>query len=255
MQLTDHVRWLRDERGNATSSLRRKIATLKGFFGHAVTCGWIVSSPAASLAYPPPRRAPIICLDAAEAELVLAQAAHDPAWHALVLLLLDCGLKRDEVLALRAHDLALSRDAGEGHVTIRRTADSKRLRYRNVPLTARTCNALLRLLSVPLPGGRLFSLSVRGVNFVVETVGRKAEFARARKLTPEILRDTFAVGEMLRWMSVEREMATRGTPPDELARLQREHDREVLQVLGLSRYSDAAPRYRAAAAALPACAI
>src|SRR5262249_4699008 len=114
-------------------------------------------------------------------------------------------------------------------------------------LPPRPHTALARLLTAPLPGERLFSLSVRGVNFVVETVGERAKTTRIRKLTPEILRDTFAVNEMQRRLAGENARAESGLPERELDRIRREHDRGLLELLGLSRYSDMATRYRLAA--------
>jgi site-specific recombinase XerD len=245
-QLAAHVRWLRTERRNGSASLRRKIATFKTFFRHAVAAGWITDSPAESLPYPALTRPPIVTLESHELEAVLAAGAHDRAWHALALLLADAGLKRDEVLALEAEDLYLAADPSDSRVTVRHSSQAKRVRRRSVPLTPRAHFALARLLSAPLPGGPLFSISIRGVNFVVETIGRRAGISRLKKLTPEILRDTFAVHAMAALMREETAAAERGATPRELDRLRVGHDVQVLQALGVSRYSDMAGRYRAA---------
>jgi integrase len=246
--LADHVRWLRTERHNGTASLRRKIATLKTFFRHAVAVGWLTTNPADSLAYPPPHRPPVVALNPTEVEAVIAAAAPDLAWHAVVLLFVDAGLKRDEVLALRTEDLYLAREPGESQLTVRHAAQAKRVRRRSVPLTPRAHFALARLLSAPLPGGPLLSISVRGVNFVVETVGHRAQITRLKKLTPDLLRDTFAVRAVEDRVGREAAAAERGATARELDRLRANHDLQVLQLLGLSRNSDMALRYRAAAA-------
>jgi integrase len=247
-QLKAHVRWLRVERRNGSASLRRKIATLKTFFRFTVASGWLPESPAAVLVYPPPQRPRIVALDPGEVESVVTAAANDPSWHALLLLLLDAGLKRDEALALQAEDLYLAREPGDSRVVVRHAAQAKRVRRRSVPLTPRAHFALVRLLQAPFPGGPLFSISVRGVNFVVETVGRRAGIARLKKLTPEILRDTFAVRTMRQRVDAEIAAQEGGASARELDRLRSKNDLEVLQLLGLSRYSDMATRYRAVAA-------
>ncbi|HZS02618.1 MAG TPA: site-specific integrase [Chloroflexota bacterium] len=246
-QVAEHVRWLRTVRHNGTSSLRRKIATLKTFFRYAVEASWLVSSPAEGIPYPPLKRSAMVVLTDTEIEAVVQAASHDPAWHALLLLLADAGLKRDEVLALQAEDLYLAREPSDSRVTVRHTSQAKRARRRSVPLTPRTHFALARLLKAPLPGGLLFSISVRGVNFVVETAGRRAGITRLKKLTPEMLRDTFAVRQMRRRIEEETAASVRGATPRELERLRARHDEQVLQMLGLSRYSEMAARYRAAA--------
>ena len=160
-----------------------------------------------------------------------------------------CGLKRDEVLALQTEDLYLAREAGNSRVTVRHASQAQRVRRRSVPLTPRAHFALLRLLQAPLPGGPLFSISVRGVNFVVETLGRRAQIVRIKKLTPEILRDSFAVRAMRNRIETESVATSRGATARELSRLRGQHDVQLLQLLGLSRYSDMAARYRAAATA------
>ncbi len=246
--LAAHVQWLRGHRHNGTASVRRKIATLKGCFRHAQASGWLASDPALGLIYPPPARAPVISLSGTELDGVVAEAGHDPIWYALVLLLADAGLKRDEVLAMRATDLSLAAEPTQSRINVRHTSQSKRLRRRSVPVTARAHGALARLLTAPLPGEQLFSLSVRGVNFVVETVGQRAGITRVRKLTPEMLRDTFAVRQMEIYLALEAARAANGASERESDRLRREHDRALLQLLGLSRYSDMAARYRLAAA-------
>jgi integrase len=227
--------------------LRRKIATIKTFCRFAVASGWLAESPASPLIYPPPQRPPILALDARETESVLASGAHDPTWHALAILFVDTGLKRDEVLALRAEDLYLARDPGDSLVTVRHAAQAKRVRRRTVPLTPRAHFALSRLLRAPLPGGPLFTISVRGVNFVVETLGRRAGISRLKKLTPEMLRDTFAVRRMQQYIQAETAAATLGATPRDLEKLRLNNDLALLQMLGLSRQSDTALRYREAA--------
>jgi site-specific recombinase XerD len=244
--LRAHIQWLEDQRHNRSSSLRRKIATIKGFFTYAHASDWCATDAARGLVYPPLSRTPLVVLTRNELDDVIA-AAGDPVWYALVLLLVDAGLKRDELLALQPHDLLLARDPSQSRVIIRHTAQSKRLRRRALPLTPRLHAALTRLLVVPLPNARLFDLSVRGVNFIVETVGQRARLARLRKLTPEILRDTFAVREMETRVRQEQDEAAAGASRDVVARLCKQHDLEVLELLGLSRHSEMALRYRAAA--------
>jgi integrase len=209
----------------------------------------VAFNPAEPIPYPPPVRLTIICLTASEREAVIAHAGHDPIWCALVLLLVDAGLKRDEVRALRAEDILIGRAPADSRIVVRHSSESNRVRRRTVTVTPHLHSALKRLLTAPLPGGHMIGLSVRGVNFVVETIGRRAGVTRVKKLTPEILRDTFAVNAMRERVQVECQRASEGASAEQLARAQREHDREVLAMLGLSRLSDMAARYRSAVAA------
>jgi integrase len=225
--------------------LRRKIASLKGLFRYAQANGWLLTDPATTLVYPPPHRPSIVALRPAE-DAAVVDAASDPLWRVLVLLFLDCGLKRDEVLALRAEDILLGRGPQASLVNVRRAADAQRARARSLAVTARLHDALTALLTQPLPGRQIVDLSVRGVNFVVETIGHRAALSRIPTLTPEILRDTFAVRSMAHYVEEERRLAGQGATPRTLARVRSQHDQELLQALGLSRQSDGPARYRRA---------
>ena len=90
-QLAAHVRWLRTDRHNGSSTLRRKIATLKMFFRHGVVAGWIAESPAETIPYPPLQRASLVALTPNEIEAVIGAGDHDPTWHAIALLFVDAG--------------------------------------------------------------------------------------------------------------------------------------------------------------------
>lgn len=245
--LQEHVRWLQTSRNNRAASLRRKIASLKGLFRHAHAAGWIAADPAAGLIYPPPVRPAVVALREDEEAAAVAAASHDPVWLALVLLLLDCGLKRDEVLALRCDDVQLGQSCSASHLTVRRAARAKRTRRRSLAVSQRLYGALARLVAQPLPGTHLVDLSVRGVNFVVETIGHRAGIERLPKLTPEILRDTFAVRLAARWEDEEQRQADAGANARQLLRLRKQHDLALLADLGLSAGSDMAGRYRQAA--------
>lgn len=252
--LQSHLHWLQTSRNNHTSSLRRKIASLKGLFRHAQGSGWLPTDPAATLVYPPPHRPSIVALRPAEEAAVIA-AATDPLRLALVLLFLDCGLKRDEVLALRAEDVLLGQHPESSLVSVRRASRAQRPRARSLRVTERLRSALSTLLATPLPGRQVVDLSVRGVNFVVETTGHRAGLTRVPTLTPEILRDTFAVRSMADYLDRERRLVDERATPRTLARARAQHDHELLEALGLSRQSDGPARYRRAAEELRAAAI
>jgi len=249
--LQSHLHWLQTSRNNHTSSLRRKIASLKGLFRHVQGSGWLATDPAATLVYPPPHRLSIVALRPAEEAAAIA-ATSDPLWLALVLLFLDCGLKRDEVLALRAEDVLLGQNTESSLISVRRAAHAQRARVRALRVTERLRTALTALLGSPLPGRQVVDLSVRGVNFVVETIGHRAGLTRVPTLTPEILRDTFAVRSMADYLERERRLVDQRATPRTLAKARAQHDHELLEALGLSRQSDGPARYRRAAEELRA---
>jgi site-specific recombinase XerD len=226
--------WLVRQQGNRPSSIRRKTSTVKKFFQFLVTQGIVPSDPSERLAYPALATDSSAILTLEQAEAVIG-AATQPSWRVLIGLLRDCGLKRDEVVALRWDDVEL--DPPSPRVHVRHRADSKRTRRRTLALPDRVANAIK---SMPCTDGRLLDLSARGVDFIVETCGRRAGVENGRKVTPQMLRDTFALERVAAFRQIEQAIE------DQSSRLMRirEHDRILLRELGLSDHSIAAARYR-----------
>jgi integrase len=177
----------------------------------------------------------------AEVERLLEQAA-TAAHRALLLCMIDAGMKRDELLALRVSDLALG-DRAEGTLTVQRGLATKRVRTRTVPLTTRLAEALTHQARGLGLDDQLFPLSTRGVDYIVREAGTRAELGNTGSLTPQRLRDTCAV----RWMHQRliRELAE--PEVDATRRLEAEHDRELAELLGLAPESLSVERYRRAA--------
>jgi integrase len=256
--LADHVARLRSERRNTPRSLRRKIAIVKSFFRWLHGQGYLATDPSAGLAYPaaPPRNPPFLWPE--EAVRLVDAALSNSYWLAMVLTMLDAGLKRDELLALHVDDLLLpspragtSAEArGHGYLTVRRSAAASRPRPRTLPLTRRLATALRRYLAEHAPADRLFPATARGVNFIVETCGQRAGLTRFRRVTPQMLRDSFGAWAMAERMAREREALERATSDAEVARLRERHNQEVADLLGLHDEVTATARYRALAAEL-----
>src|SRR5439155_10807222 len=96
---------------------------------------------------------------------------------------------------------------------------------------------------------RLFELSPRGVDYVVEACGRLAAIRPRGKVTPQLLRDTFGVRRATEQALIERAAEARGSSSAELLALRTEHDARLLRLLGLSPASGVARRYRGAVGA------
>lgn len=233
---------LRRDRANGTASLRRKVATLKSFFRFARREGQRRDDPSATLPYPAPEEHEVEPLSDEQVERLLAEAP-GVAHRALFLLMLEAGLKREEVLALQVQDIGLEQG---GAVQVSRALAAKRARARAVPLGGRLRAALEEHLRELGPADPLFPLSTRGVDFVVREAGKRAGVPPVGSLTPQRLRDTFAV----RWLAERRRRERREPGPDARRRLEAGHDRELLELLGLSPATLAAGRYRRAAGRL-----
>lgn len=252
-QLRQFIAWVRVSRANAPNSLRRKVATLKNFFGYWHDEGLFSSNIADTLPYPEAYLALPEFLEDDAVERLLAAASDNAFWRTVVLLMLDAGLKRDEILALRQADLNLDHsESNNNYLVVRETDAAKRLRSRKLPMTPRLYHTLIEHLPSG-PGAigesRILDISVRGVNFIVETCGRRAAIVtRKPRLTPQVLRETFAVRQMRLRISEERRRTLDGWSEAACQLLALRHDTEVLGLLGLSEDPDTARRYRQLAA-------
>ncbi len=246
-QLRLFVRWLATDRGNKPSSVRRKIATLKSFSRFLFESGQLSSDVAARLAYPPARLQLPPALNAEDAQRLLRAALeHSLAWGCVVGLLLETGIKRDELLALQRDDVVLAvDDPRDSFIRLRRRREAQRTRLRTVPVSTRLHSILgEQILVRPLDGQRLFQLSARGVDFIVESCGHLAGLKVPAKVTPQLLRDTFAIRRMTECLQRERALAARDPDEEALKSARSEHNQQLLHLLGLSPGSAVAQRYR-----------
>lgn len=242
--------WLRHERQNDPRSLRRKVASVKAFFSYLRNTGIRDDDPAEMLVYPSSQPHLPEFLETDEASRLVA-AAERPLWRALVLTLLETGLKRDEVLALHPADVYIDPAAPErGYLTVRATNQARRVRTRTLPLSPRLASELRRQIQTGA-GERIFPISVRAVNTIVETCGQRAGIHKRGPISPQMLRDTFAVHEVRRRVLEEDRARRAGATDRDLAALRLRHDLEVCDLLGLtpSPTNDPIARYRVLAAA------
>lgn len=243
--LRRYVAWLGGERGNDSRSLRRKIASVKGLYRWLASQEIVRENPAARLVYPALQPSPPEILEDAEAERLLA-VAERPLWRAVLLTLLDCGLKRDELLALHPADVYLDPENDEkSSLTIRATKDAHRVRARTLRLSPRLAECLRGYLAAT-PGDLAFPISVRMVNAIVEICGERSGVRKRGTISPQMLRDTFAAGEVRRRAAVEESRRHQGASPAELTLLRQQHDAEVTDLLGLTPgpLNDPIARYR-----------
>jgi site-specific recombinase XerD len=248
-QLRAFVQWLSSERGNGVSSLRRKIATLKAYSRFLHHNGYITTDVAARLAYPRAHiRPPGALADAESQRLLQAAAEHSPLWTAIVALLLETGIKRDELLALQRADLVLDPESPrDSFLRLRRRHQAERTRLRTVPVSEALFLVMRDYLaSIPIRQARLFPLTPRGVDFVVETCGARAAIDSTGKTTPQRLRDSYAIRLLATFVAAEDALATAGADEPGLQQLRAAHDAELLRLLGLSPDSSAVQRYRRA---------
>jgi site-specific recombinase XerD len=249
--------WLARQQGNGVGSLRRKTSTVKHFFRQLHADDVLQFDPSAELVYPAPLEQDRVPLTVAELD-ALVQAAGTPHWRALMLCLVDTGLKRDELVALRTDDIELPPTAPPpGRLHVRHRRATRRVRQRTLALSERLAAALAVVLpsqGTAMTGtdgeaGSVFGLSARGVDFAVETCGRRAGVRLEQKITPQMVRDGFAAARMGTLLARESEMIAE---PAVHRAARREHDRLLVRDLGLSDRSALPERYRRLLAGLQA---
>jgi site-specific recombinase XerD len=243
--LRSFISWVRLERQNNPTSVRRKVASLKNFFSYLHRERIIPADPSLRLIYPEIYPALPEFLEDAQVTRLLDASAEHPLWHALLALMLDTGLKRDEVVALGATDVQLAPLEGQPcYLVVRETEQAKRLRSRRLEISEPVAQ-LLRAVASTTSQVRFFDLSPRGVNFIVETCGKQAHIVtKAPKLTPQILRETFAVRQMRTMVADEDRRRAAGAPEEALSRLIEQHDLQLLRLLGLHEEPESAQKYR-----------
>lgn len=244
--LRGFVHHVRVERRNSSTSVRRKIASLKNFFAYLHRERIIAADPSLHLVYPEIFPALPEYLEEQQVAALLAAAAEHKSWLALVALMLDTGLKRDEIVALGLTDVRLSPlEEGEHYLVVRETEQSKRLRSRRLEISVDTAAVLRAHLLEHAGTERFFDFSPRGVNFIVETCGKRAHIiTRGPRLTPQTLRETFAVRHMREMVRLEDRARDAGSLQEELNALMERHDRELLRLLGLFEEPESARKYR-----------
>jgi len=250
--LRRYANWLREERRNDSRSRRRKVASVKAFFAYLRAQGVRSDDPAERLIYPSAEPHLPEFLEPAEEARLLA-AVERPMWRALIVTLIDTGLKRDEVLALHPADVYLDPERpDQSYLTVRAANEARRIRARTLALTARLSGELRQQIETGATD-RVFPISVRAVNAIVETTGQRAGLRKRGPISPQMLRDTFAIREVRRRMIREAEARRSGLTDREILSLQARHDLEVCDLLGLSPggTNDPIARYRILAAAAP----
>lgn len=245
-ELRSFVSHVRLERANSATSVRRKIASLKNFFSYMKRERIIADDPSMRLIYPEIYPALPEFLEEAQVEALAAAASEHDSWLALIQLLLETGLKRDEVVALGRTDVVLQDHIGnESYLVVRETEQSKRLRSRRLEISPAIAALLRQFIAEEPARERFFDLSPRGVNFVVETCGKRARIAtKGPRLTPQILRETFAVRNMRRMVEQEDAARDAGVDVIQLNELTDQHDRELLRMMGLFEEPESARKYR-----------
>lgn len=213
----DIARFLGDSETRSTR--KRRLTSLSGFFKFLVGSAKVLPTDPSENFYPDP--IPLKTprpLFAAEQERLLAAAAADSARaHAAIWLMLRLGLSRGELITLRAAHVDLS---DENAPIVYIYYDNPRWSGKERHLSAPTeFTAIYRkLIDETGVEGKLFPILPQSVNKIMERVVEAAGIGRD-DITPQTLRDSYAVDQARAGADEDRLIALLGLADDPRNRL------------------------------------
>jgi site-specific recombinase XerD len=240
------IQWLERERGQKPSSLKRKLASVRLLFGFLRREGLIDANPTDGVGIVSPARQRSLPLTLTQARRLVAAASSDRRWQVLVLLMLTAGLKRDEALRLQWPDVSRDWEKGVTHISVRGTSDNARsARTLSLPsMTADALQALSNSMPIGQRHGSVLGMSARGLSYAVRQCAERAGLTHL-EITPQRLRDTFAVG-LLASLSRREAIEARGMSRRGQTDVRRGYEQGFLHVLGVGRNRALIDHYRAA---------
>ena len=135
-----------------------------------------------------------------EVARIEAAAAQDVRCHALVLLLLSTGLKKEEVMGLTPGNVDLS-DPEHPAIEVRFPGQAKRWRERRMELPAAWTEVYQRYAQRYQPQERVFTCTDRNLNYVLASAVRRAGIQK--RVTLQLLRDIYAVRQLRAGVSLD----------------------------------------------------
>lgn len=191
--IADFRRWLREERGQATASVNRALATLRRYFRWATEQGLLSVSPIDGIKDLKAVRLAPRGLERPQVRRILRSLTlrGRPRDEALVALMLFAGMRVGEVVGMAVEDVLLGERSGQ--VIVRNGKGNKE---RTIPLGIEARRPLARWLEQrpATKTNRVFlgrsgkPLREDGIRYLCEQLGIVAGV----KLTPHMLRHTFA---------------------------------------------------------------
>ena len=189
LQLDDEVGGL-DE---MPKTVARRMTFLRNFFGWLAEEGVLAQDPAAELKFrrplPPLQEVPF----EDEVQRLEDAAREEARCYALVMLVLETGLKQEEVLGLRLRDIDLS-DPQRPAVQVRFPRKDRRRRERRMTLPAAWTQVYQRYIERYRPVEYVFECTGRNLNYVLTSAVRRAGLKR--RITLQILRDVYAIRQL-----------------------------------------------------------
>lgn len=178
----------------APKTMARRVTFLKNFFSWLASEQIIKEDPAASLILERPLPPLPELLFDDEIQRLLDTSAEDTRCHCLIYLVLNAGLKKEEVMALKVQHVDLS-DPHAPAITVRFPASTgKQHRERRLILPAEFTQIFKSYKSKYKPTHELFPYTDRNLNYILAKAVKEAGIEK--RVTLQLLRDIFAVQQL-----------------------------------------------------------
>ena len=178
----------------APKTMARRVTFLKNFFTWLSREGVIREDPSSSLVLERPLPPLPQLLFDDEVQRLLEASAEDPRCHCLVYLVINAGLKKEEIMGLKLEHIDLS-DPQVPMLTVHFPASSgKQHRERRLALPAQFTTILKQYVAKYRPTEELFVCTDRNLNYILARAVKAS--AIKKRVTLQLLRDTFAVQQL-----------------------------------------------------------
>src|SRR6266446_5685353 len=178
----------------APKTMARRVTFLKNFFSWLAREGVIREDPSSSLVLERPLPPLPELLFDDEVQRLLEASSNDPRCHCLVYLVLNAGLKKEEIMGLKLDHIDLS-DPQAPMLTVHFPASTgKQHRERRLALPAQFTTILKQYIAKYRPTQELFVCTDRNLNYILARAVKAAGIKK--RVTLQLLRDTFAVRQL-----------------------------------------------------------
>ncbi len=178
----------------APKTMARRVTFLKNFFSWLASEQVIKEDPSASLVLERPLPPLPELLFEDEIQRLLDAASEDARCHCLIYLVLNAGLKKEEVMALKVQHVDLS-DPQAPAITVRFPASTgKQHRERRLVLPAEFTEIFKSYKNKYKPTHELFPYTDRNLNYILAKAVKEAGIEK--RVTLQLLRDIFAVQQL-----------------------------------------------------------
>ena len=178
----------------APKTMARRVTFLKNFFSWLHRESVIKEDPAASLTLERPLPPLPELLFADEIQRLLTASEEDARSHCLVYLVLHAGLKKEEVMGLKVHQIDLS-DERVPLVTVHFAASTnKQHRERRLALPPEFTQIFRAYQQKYALTNEVFACTDRNLNYILAKAVKAANIKK--RVTLQLLRDTFAVQQL-----------------------------------------------------------